>query len=94
MERTLVPFDRNSLHGAPLPNHRHLTYNTAIDMLDAMRLGTVLRLWRRMADKGVREVAAEIGISHGTLSRIERGEPMDGVTLAKLLLWLFEKETH
>jgi transcriptional regulator with XRE-family HTH domain len=52
----------------------------------------VLRQWRKMTDRGVREVAAEIGISHGTLSRIERGEPMDGVTLAKILQWLFGKD--
>jgi transcriptional regulator with XRE-family HTH domain len=57
-----------------------------------MRLGMVLRQWRKMTDRGVREVAAEIGISHGTLSRIERGEPMDGVTLAKILQWLFGKD--
>jgi transcriptional regulator with XRE-family HTH domain len=57
-----------------------------------MRLGQVLRLWRKMSDAGIREVAAEIGISHGTLSRIERGEPMQGETLAKVLTWLFTKE--
>jgi transcriptional regulator with XRE-family HTH domain len=33
-------------------------------------------------------VAADIGISHGTLSRIERGEAVDGVTLIKILFWL------
>lgn len=41
-----------------------------------------------MSDAGIREVAAEIGISHGTLSRVERGEPMQGETLAKILAWL------
>lgn len=53
-----------------------------------MRLGEVIRLWRKMSDLGVREVAADIGVSHGTLSRIERGEAMDGNTLAKVLVWL------
>lgn len=57
-----------------------------------MRLGDVIRKWRKMSDIGVREAAKEIGVSHGTLSRIERGEPMEGRTLAKLLEWLF-KET-
>lgn len=43
-----------------------------------------------MSDIGVREAAKEIGVSHGTLSRIERGEAMDGNTLAKILLWLLK----
>ena len=53
-----------------------------------MRLGNVLRKWRRAEDIGVREAAKQIGISHGTLSRIERGEPMEGLTLIKILIWL------
>lgn len=57
-----------------------------------MRLGEVIRLWRKMSDLGVREVAADIGVSHGTLSRIERGEAMDGNTLAKVLVWLVGRQ--
>lgn len=67
----------------------------SVDRLDVlvivsipMRLGQVLRLWRKMSDAEIREIAAEIGISHGTLSRVERGEPMQGETLAKILAWL------
>lgn len=56
-----------------------------------MKLGEVIRRWRKMSDIGIREAAQEIGVSHGTLSRIERGEPMDGMTLVKILLWLFSK---
>jgi transcriptional regulator with XRE-family HTH domain len=55
-----------------------------------MRLGDVLRKWRRAEDVGVREAAKMIGVSHGTLSRIERGEKMDGDTLAKILKWLMD----
>lgn len=55
-----------------------------------MKLGEVLKKWRRMSDIGVREAAKEIGVSHGTLSRIERGEAMDGNTLAKILRWLLQ----
>jgi transcriptional regulator with XRE-family HTH domain len=47
-----------------------------------------------MSDTGIREVAREMGVSHGTLSRIERGEAMDGVTLAKVLGWLMSPETN
>lgn len=57
-----------------------------------MKIGEVLRRWRRASDLGIREAAKELGISHGTLSRIERGENMDGETLAKLLRWLLEGE--
>lgn len=57
-----------------------------------MRLGKVIRYWRKMSDIGIREAAQQIGISHGTLSRIERGEAMEGETLAKVLGWLMAKE--
>lgn len=53
-----------------------------------MILGEVLRKWRRATDIGVREAAANIGVSAATLSRIERGENMDGIVLAKVLVWL------
>lgn len=56
-----------------------------------MRLGEIIRRWRKWSELGVREVAKEIGVSHGTLSRIERGEEMDGATLAKILTWLMSK---
>lgn len=57
-----------------------------------MRLGKVIRYWRKMSDIGIREAAQQIGISHGTLSRIERGEAMEGETLAKVLGWLMARE--
>ncbi len=44
-----------------------------------------------MSELGIREAAAELGISPATLSRIERGESMDGATLAKILHWLLSK---
>lgn len=53
-----------------------------------MRLGDVIRRWRRSLDIGVREAAKQIGVSHGTLSRVERGEKMEGETLVKILRWL------
>lgn len=53
-----------------------------------MRLGKIIRSWRVNQDLGIREVAAQIGISAATLSRIERGEKMDGRTLAAILHWL------
>lgn len=55
-----------------------------------MKLGEVIRYWRRMSDLGIREASKQIGVSHGTLSRVERGEKMDGETLVKILRWLFK----
>ncbi len=58
-----------------------------------MRLATVLREYRWATKKGVRELAAEIGMSYTTLSRIEnhKGDP-DGTSLSKILVWLLGEE--
>ena len=58
-----------------------------------MKLCDVLRQYRWAIRVGVRELAAEIGCSASTLSRIERGHLPDGTTLALILLWLLKKET-
>ena len=52
-----------------------------------MRICEILRLWRKMADLGIREAAQEMGISPATLSRVERGGDVDGKTLAKIIMW-------
>ena len=56
-----------------------------------MRLGDVLRKWRRASDITVRDAAKEIGIGFSTLCRIENGETMDGATLAAILAWLMRQ---
>jgi hypothetical protein len=56
-----------------------------------MRLGDVLRKWPWASDQEVRQAAAQMGISHGALSPIERGENIDGESLAKILTWLLSK---
>ena len=38
-------------------------------MEEITNLGAVLRKWRVMSERTLREVAAEIGIAHGTLGR-------------------------
>lgn len=58
-----------------------------------LRLAEVINHWRRIKDKGIREVAKDIGISAATLSRIERGENCDGQTLAKIICWLLQRKT-
>jgi transcriptional regulator with XRE-family HTH domain len=53
---------------------------------------TLQTLGKKLADKrgtrGVRETAKEIGISHGTLSRLERGYLPDLDTFGKVCKWL------
>ena len=55
-----------------------------------MRLGEVIKKWRVMSEKGLRETAKDIGINASTLVRIEAGEGMDAQTLAAVLRWLME----
>jgi transcriptional regulator with XRE-family HTH domain len=42
----------------------------------------------RRGDRGIREVASEIGISAATLSRVERGKMPDLETFGKICKWL------
>lgn len=46
------------------------------------------RLRRARGDRGIREVAADIGVSSATLSRVERGNVPDLDTFAKVCRWL------
>lgn len=55
-----------------------------------MRLGAILHKYRTMSDLSLRELAMEIGTTAPTLSRIERGEMMDGETMVKILVWMLE----
>jgi transcriptional regulator with XRE-family HTH domain len=55
------------------------------------RLGEMLRLYRTMHQRTLREVAKECGISHATLMRIEHGQAFDAQTLLALWRWLLEE---
>ncbi len=46
------------------------------------------KLLKKRADRGIREVSKEIGISHATLSRVERGFLPDLETFGKICKWL------
>jgi len=50
------------------------------------RIGPLLRAQR--GDRGLREVAKEIGISTATLSRVERGKVPDLDTFRSICRWL------
>lgn len=45
-------------------------------------------LHEKRGDRGIREVAREIGISHATLSRVERGHLPDLENYQKICKWL------
>jgi transcriptional regulator with XRE-family HTH domain len=53
-----------------------------------MKIGTVLRKWRTMEERTIRDVAKEMGTSAATLLRLEQGKPCDSGTLATILLWM------
>ena len=46
------------------------------------------KLLEKRASRGIREVAAEIGVSPATLSRVERGNLPDLETFRKICKWL------
>lgn len=52
-------------------------------------ISQLLRLYMRVNEIGMRELGPEIGISAATVSRITRGESVDGLTMLKLINWLF-----
>ena len=53
-----------------------------------MRLGYVIADYRWANRIGVRDLAKQIGCSHSTLNRFERGDNCDADTLIKILGWL------
>jgi len=54
--------------------------------LNLTSIGPLVREKRGV--KGIREVAAEIGISYATLSRVENGKVPDLKTFSKICTWL------
>jgi transcriptional regulator with XRE-family HTH domain len=55
-------------------------------------LAKLLGHYRLLERLSLRDMAADIGISASTLSRIERGELMDGGTLALVLAWVMDTQ--
>lgn len=55
-----------------------------------MRIGALIRAYREKHRYGIREMAKMIGISHATLSRIERGETCDSTTAYRVVLWALQ----
>ena len=55
-------------------------------------LGEVLKSWRLFKEHSIRAAAKITGVHYATLSRLERGENVDGETLVRVLVWLFSRE--
>lgn len=53
-----------------------------------MKLGYLVKLYRTIENITVRDLAAEIGTSASTISRVENGKDPDAKTLMKILEWL------
>lgn len=64
---------------------------TLADRIRPSRLGEMLRLYRTMHQRTLRDVAKESGISHATLMRIEHGQAFDAKTLLALWRWLLDE---
>ena len=58
-----------------------------------MKIGEVMRKWRVVNERNLRDVAREIGIGAATLLRIEQGKMVDGKTILKVISWLFDSKT-
>lgn len=59
--------------------------------MDAIQINRLAqRIQERRAGKGVREAAAEVGISPATLSRVENNKIPDLETFGKICRWLGE----
>lgn len=57
-----------------------------------MRMGRILRRHRMLEERTLRDLGAEMQISHSTLSRVEQGLDCDGPTLMAILKWLTADE--
>ena len=56
------------------------------------KLGEMLRLYRTVKNRTLRDIGPEIGIGHATLMRIEHGEQFDADTMLKLWIWMLKAD--
>ncbi len=70
---------------------QNITLDSHVSLMVSLfhvRIGIVLAKWRWAERLTLRVAAARMGVSFPTLARIEKGERMDGATLARVLTWL------
>jgi len=56
------------------------------------KMGKLLSSKRERDHKTLREVAVDIGVSYGTVSRIEHSRPFSSETMVLLITWLYGDE--
>lgn len=56
-----------------------------------MRLGQILRRYRIIEERTIRDLALEVGVSPATWVRFEQGKAIDTGTFMKLANWLTEE---
>lgn len=54
-----------------------------------IKVGELIRAWRTLERKQMKDAAMEIGIPLSTLWRLEHGKAVDQATVIKLMNWLF-----
>ena len=57
-----------------------------------MKIGELIFDWRAMRKLNTRDVGAQIGVSASAILRLEAGKVPDGLTIIKLMQWLFSAE--
>lgn len=57
-------------------------------MSKTAQLGLVILGWRQDEGMNIRDAASMIGVTHATLSRLERGLPIDADNLIAVWRWL------
>jgi transcriptional regulator with XRE-family HTH domain len=55
-----------------------------------VRIGELLKKWRILNERTLRDLGKEIGVSAATLMRIEQGHAVDSATMVALIDWLFK----
>jgi transcriptional regulator with XRE-family HTH domain len=55
-----------------------------------MKIGDLIRTWRVLEKMTLRGMADEIGLAVETYRRVERGDELQGRTLAKVIRWMLE----
>jgi transcriptional regulator with XRE-family HTH domain len=55
-----------------------------------MRICEAFKDWRKARKLSLRDLSSEIGLNISCLSRMERGKPIEGAALGKLLRWMLE----
>jgi transcriptional regulator with XRE-family HTH domain len=54
-----------------------------------MRIGELLKAWRKYRQLSLAEMSGRTGITIATLSRVEQGKPPSARTICQFFAWMF-----